>query len=85
MPNRPRIDYRPRPDATPEDEVRVLADAYAFLIGRAEHNPDPSRAGGGDETEGDRTGRHAEGGQRVTGLEHPEPDPPTRAGEERLS
>jgi hypothetical protein len=32
----PRIGYRPRPDATPEDEARVLAGVYAFLIERAE-------------------------------------------------
>ena len=101
MPDGPRIGYRPRPDATPEDETRVLADVYAFLIERAErekaaraerdaedekpcNSSDPCRAGG-DETEGNRTGRHAGDDQRVTGLEHPEPDPPTRAGKEKFS
>ncbi len=36
----PRIEYRPRPDATPEDEVRVLAGVYAFLIEHAEPKKD---------------------------------------------
>jgi hypothetical protein len=30
--NSPRITYIPRPDATPETELSVLANAYAYLI-----------------------------------------------------
>jgi hypothetical protein len=30
--NSPRITYIPRPDATPEPELSVLANVYAYLI-----------------------------------------------------
>jgi hypothetical protein len=30
--NNPRITYLPHPDATPESELEVLANVYAYLI-----------------------------------------------------
>ncbi len=48
----PRIGYRPRPDATPEDETRVLAGVYAFLIERAEREK-----AAGDERDVEGAGR----------------------------
>jgi hypothetical protein len=30
--NNPRITYLPHPDATPESELSVLANVYAYLI-----------------------------------------------------
>jgi hypothetical protein len=32
--NCPEINYRPRPDATPESELDALACVYRFVIGR---------------------------------------------------
>ena len=57
----PRITYSPRPDATPEGELRALAACYAFAIGahqqkktaapvtrkRKEVNPEERRLGQG--------------------------------------
>jgi hypothetical protein len=58
-----RIDYRPRPDVSPEQEAEILASIYRFLLERrAEKAADDSRLepeGGADEalrtrTQGDR-------------------------------
>ena len=34
MSERPRIDYRPRPDISPEQEAQALASIYRFLLER---------------------------------------------------
>lgn len=40
-----RITYRPRPDATPEDEVRALAEAYRFILQASEEKKKGARPG----------------------------------------
>lgn len=51
----PRVVYKPSPTATPESEIRVLAEAYRFLLDRAEkQSPAHSGDGEGADREGDR-------------------------------
>ncbi len=45
----PRIAYSPRPDATPDSEVQVLAAVYAFVLRRHEQK---EAAGADGEEEG---------------------------------
>ncbi len=40
-----RITYRPRPDATPEGEVRALAEAYRFILQASEEKKKGARPG----------------------------------------
>jgi hypothetical protein len=44
--NSSRIIYTPRPDATPQGEVNVLADAYRFILFEAKK----SKEGGASNT-----------------------------------
>ena len=48
--NNPRITYLPHPDATPESELSVLANVYAYLIkthhGEKATRPAQLRTGG---------------------------------------
>jgi hypothetical protein len=53
--NEPHIEYHPRPDATPEAELRVLALVYKYVLECAEHKK-AYEAGGKVESEVDRTG-----------------------------
>jgi hypothetical protein len=53
--NKTRITYKPRPDATPESELAVLAAVYAFILDR--HAKRKAAEGSGDDmklTSGER-------------------------------
>jgi hypothetical protein len=51
----PRVVYKPSPTATPESEIRVLAEAYRFLLDCAEKQSSARRGDGeGADREGDR-------------------------------
>ena len=53
--NNPRIDYAPRPDATPEGELNALASIYRFVLDSANKNAaGRTITNGGDEKERSR-------------------------------
>ena len=53
--NSPRIDYAPRPDATPEGELNALANIYKFVLDSAHKNAaGRTTTNGGDEKERSR-------------------------------
>jgi hypothetical protein len=51
----PRITYAPRPDATPEGELKALASIYRFVLNSAHKNAaGRTTTNGGDEKERSR-------------------------------
>jgi hypothetical protein len=53
-----RITYRPRPDATPEGEVRALAQAYRFILQASEEKKKGARPGTPDDVRKDHKSAH---------------------------
>jgi hypothetical protein len=54
----PRISYIPRPDATPEAELNVLASVYRFILNcRAKENAAGVTSTNGDDAKGSQHDR----------------------------
>ena len=47
----PRLIYTPHQDATPEDELNVLADVYRFILFENSTRKEATRTGGPDDAE----------------------------------
>jgi hypothetical protein len=52
----PRVVYTPHPEVTPEDEQRVLASVYGFVLQCLERNQKVAEAGDDTKTEGGHVG-----------------------------
>ena len=55
----PRIMYRPRPDATSEEELKALSASYAFILQAHQEK----QKGGGAATEPDDEAKSLRGGK----------------------
>ncbi len=51
MSDAPRIAYTPRPDATPEGELNVLADVYRYILFESSARKEAAHPGGPDDAE----------------------------------
>ena len=59
--DRPRVTYRPHADATPEGEVRALAEVYFFILGVHEEKKRGARSGTPDDVRKDQESAHTDG------------------------
>ena len=50
--NKQRVTYTPRPDATPETEIQVLAEVYRFVLDCHKSKTAAESTGGQDDANG---------------------------------
>ncbi len=67
MSDQPRVVYPPRPDATPESELEVLAACYRFILECTERREKAAEGSGGEDSGKEVSNAPANGIIRETG------------------